>query len=109
MPESGELKVVTTSLGQAARIWDQQAAALKAAAARVSVMNMNRMEAGIFQIIVAPYDAVVAQVSARCEEGSRSMSGIASGLELAAYTYGQAEQENAANIFRIPAMQGIQP
>jgi hypothetical protein len=107
MPESGELQVVTTSLRNAARVWDQQAAALEAASARVSVMNMNRMEAGIFQIIVAPYDAVVAQVSARCEEGSRSMHGIASALELSAYGYSQAEQDNAVSIHRVHAMQGI--
>lgn len=107
MPESGELQVVTRSLGLAAHVWDQQATALEAASARVSVMNMNRMEAGIFQIIVAPYDAVVAQVSARCEEGSHSMHGIASALELSARTYSQAEQDTASNILRVHAMQGI--
>jgi hypothetical protein len=109
MTQPDELQVIATSLGNAAGVWDQQAAALRSASARAGEMTLNRLEAGIFQIIVGPYDAVVAQVSARCEEGSSSLHRIASALELAADEYSEAEQATGSNIRRVLALRGMRP
>jgi hypothetical protein len=109
MSQAGELTFVATSLQQAAGIWDQEAAAVGSASARVGAMSLGRVEAGVFQIIVGPYDEVVAQVSARFEEGSRNMRGIASALELSAQELGQGEQANVTDIHRVHALQGMKP
>lgn len=109
MSQPGELKFIATSLQQAAGIWDQEAAAVESASARVSAMGLGRVEAGVFQIIVGPYDEVVAQVSARFEEGSRNMRGIASALELSAQQLVHAEQVSVADIHRVHALQGMTP
>ena len=109
MTPPGELLVIATSLGHAAGIWNQQAAALQSASARVSDMSLSRVEAGVFQIIIGPYDAVVAQVSARCAEGSHIMRDIASALELSAYKYEQAEETTVATVRRVPALLGMLP
>jgi hypothetical protein len=109
MSQPGELRFIATSLQQAAGIWEQEAAAAQSASARVSAMSLGRVEAGVFQIIVGPYDEVVAQVSARLEEGSRNMRGIASALELSARELDQAEQASVTDVHRVRALQGMQP
>src|SRR5215469_5836332 len=107
MSQAGELKFIASSLQQTAGIWDHEAAAAQSAAARVGGMSLSRLEAGVFQIIVGPYDEVVTQVSARFEEGSRNMRGIASALELAAQRLGRGEQASLTAIHRTYALPGL--
>jgi hypothetical protein len=92
-----ELKFVANSIRKAAGIWDQQASAVGTASDSVAGMGMGRVEAGVFQLIVGPYDQVVSQVSARCEEGMHNMRAIASALDKAADIYSHAEQTNTSN------------
>lgn len=76
-PHSGELQVVRGSLRKVADIWDQQGNAIGAITSKAAGMRLDRLDAGVFQLIVTPYDQVVGQVAARCREGRQRMDDIA--------------------------------
>jgi hypothetical protein len=84
---SSELRVVPDSLRRVARIWDQQATVIGSITPQVDAMSFGRLEAGVFQLIVSPYDAVVQSVAQRCAEGKTEMEKIASALLANAKNY----------------------
>lgn len=92
-PDSHELQVVRGSLRKVADIWDQQGNAIGAIASKAAGMRLDRLDAGVFQLIVTPYDQVVDQVAARCHEGRQRMHDIAGALRRSASTYGTAEHD----------------
>jgi Excreted virulence factor EspC, type VII ESX diderm len=106
MTNVGELRVIAASLRQAAGIWDEQATAIGSVSATAGAMRLDRVEAGVFQLIVGPYDAVADQVSARCEEGMQDMRGIASALDRSADTYQLAEQASIGDIHVVQSVLG---
>lgn len=91
-----ELVVVTDSLRRTATVWDHQATAVGAIAGSARGLGLNRLSAGVFQLIVSPYQALVTEVADRCTEGNQSMSEIAAALRKAAATYDEAERRNVA-------------
>jgi hypothetical protein len=97
MGASGELKVITDAMRHAAGIWDQQASAIGSISGKVEGMSLGRFEAGVFQLIVSPYDGVVTQVAGRCQEGQHNMQAIAVALDNSANNYDTTEQTNTAD------------
>ena len=99
---ASEVQVVTSSLRGVAQIWDREATAIGSITPEVTAMSFARLEAGVFQLIVAPYDAVVQTVARRCAAGKTEMQSIASALNTNATNYASNEQNltndaNAAN------------
>lgn len=75
-----QFEYATAELRSEARIWDDASAQLGTITSMVEGLELTRVEAGIFQLIVEPYNAVVAQVSDRCSEGAQAMTDIADTL-----------------------------
>ena len=96
---STEVQVVTGSLRQVAKIWDNQATAIGSITPQANALSFDRLEAGVFQLIVSPYDKVVQTVAQRCAEGQAEMQNIASALNTNATNYAANESNlsNAAN------------
>lgn len=88
-PTPHEVAVATGALRIEAGEWDEQSAALGAIAGKVGGMELGRVEAGLFQLVVSPYNEVVHQVQARCQEGQTAMTEIAETLRSVADTYDQ--------------------
>jgi hypothetical protein len=91
-PSPQELRVVPASLRNVAAIWDQQSTAIGSIAPKAEGMRLDRLQAGVFQLIVGPYDEVVDQVAGRCAEGKQRMKEIADALRAAATAYTTTEQ-----------------
>jgi len=92
------LRYATDELRGEARIWEDQSAAMGQIAAKAESLDLTRLEAGIFQLIVSPYNSVVHQVTARCREGQQAMSDIAETLVLVARDAEATDAEGAASI-----------
>ena len=58
-------------------------------------MELGRIEAGLFFLIVSPYNEVVRQVEARCREGKAAMTDIAATLRQVATTYEDEDRDSA--------------
>lgn len=93
-PAPQELKVVRSELGNAAHIWDAQASAIGSISPKAEGLRLDRLEAGVFQLIAGPYGQVVDQVSGRCTEGRTNMGDIANALRTASQSYAKTEQQN---------------
>lgn len=93
-PSKGQIEVATDSLRSEAGIWDEQSDQLGKIVVRANGLRLDRLEAGIFQLVVAAYSQVVDQVSGRSREGQQRMTEVGSALTKAAITYEQEEQEN---------------
>ncbi len=91
--------VHTKELRDEAGIWDQQSAELSRVAGLAESLRMDRLSAGIFQILVTSYGPVIDQVMARCKEGQRCTEDIANALLAVARGYGNAEADGEA-LFR---------
>lgn len=94
MPGNAGYEVVPSSLRKAAAIWDSQGAAIGSVVPKAEGLSLGRIDAGVFQLIVDPYDQVVTQVADRCSEGQKSMDEMAARLNLGARDYQAAEQAN---------------
>ncbi len=93
-PSKQELQVATDALRTEAGIWDQQSDQLAAIVGEVEGLRLHRLEAGIFELIVSAYGAVVDQVSARCAEGHQRTVEVAATLRQVADTYDDEERRN---------------
>lgn len=93
-PSDAEIAVAVESLRTEARVWDRQGESIGALAPRADQLRLTRLEAGIFQLVVSPYEAVVDQVTARCREGEQRMREIASTLVHVAQTYEDEDQRS---------------
>lgn len=94
-PGIDQIKVTTKTLRTAeAGIWDRQSITAGTIANQADSLRMDRLEAGIFQIIVSAYGSVVDQVTARSREGQQRMTDIANTLRQVANTYDEEEEEN---------------
>jgi hypothetical protein len=86
-PSRHQVEVATNALRAEAMEWDEQSSGIGAVEARVTGMELGRIEAGLFQLVVSPYNEVVNQVRGRCGEGKAAMADIAQTLREVADTY----------------------
>lgn len=98
-PVSGEqVAVATNALRTEAGEWETQSATLGALSAKVAEMEFGRLEAGLFQLMVSPYNDVIHALTARCREGAVAMTEVADTLRAVADTY---DAEDKASEHRI--------
>ena len=95
-PSREQVSSATDALRSEATQWDEQSVKLRVLSGKVAEMEFGRLEAGLFQIMVGPYNDVISAVTARCAEGATAMSEIAGTLRSAADTY-EAEDEAGAH------------
>ena len=95
------VKVATDALRTEAGVWDQQSAQLTAIASKVDGLRVNRLEAGVFQLVVGPYGEVVDQVHGRCQEGAQAMTGVADTLRQVANTYDEEERDGTHRLRKL--------
>jgi hypothetical protein len=93
-PGKHDIEVATDTLRAESGLWLDQCDALHTAAGKAEQLRMDRLEFGMFQLVVADYHAVVDQITARCQEGTQRMTEIASTLRRVADTYDAEEQKN---------------
>jgi hypothetical protein len=97
-PSAEQVAVATNALRTEAGEWDTQSGAMAALGTKVAGMEFGRLEAGLFQLMVGPYNDVIQAVAARCEEGATAMTEIAATLRSVADTY---DAEDKAVLHRI--------
>ncbi|MEU6206087.1 type VII secretion target [Micromonospora musae] len=100
-PSRGQVTVATNALRTEAGEWDQQSAAISAIASKVAGMQLGRVEAGLFQLIVSPYNDVVQHVTQRCREGQAAMTEVASTLRKVADIYDEEDRNNAHELRKL--------
>lgn len=97
-PNPEQVSVATDALRTEAGEWDTESAALRELSTRVAGMEFGRLEAGLFQMMVGPYNDVIHAVAARSGEGTAAMTEIAGTLRQVADTY---DAEDLAAMHRI--------
>lgn len=100
-PTDEQIEYATDALREEAGVWDGQSGEMARIAGMVEGLGLTRLEAGMFQLIVSPYNSVVNQVAARCQEGAQRMSDIADALTGIARDTDETE-ETAASQFTGP-------
>ena len=98
LPTPDEVTVATNVLRQEAGIWDEQSAKLSKMSTDVAAREFGRLEAGLFQIMVGPYNEIIDAVTARTREGATAMTDIGRTLRSVADTY---DAEDKASEHRI--------
>ncbi|MEU4564888.1 type VII secretion target [Actinoplanes sp. NPDC023936] len=98
LPSSEEVSVATDALRAEATVWEAQGGKLNVLSVQVETMEFGRVEAGLFQIMVSPYNEVVRAVTSRCAEGAAAMTEMASTLRQVADVYEAEDQANAHRI-----------
>jgi hypothetical protein len=97
-PTSDQVKVATEALRNEAGAWDREADEIGKIPAKAEDLRLNRIEAGLFQIIFDTYGQVIDQVIARAGEGRTQMNAVANTLRTVADTY---EQEENAQVHKM--------
>ncbi|MFJ8852015.1 hypothetical protein [Streptomyces sp. NPDC102437] len=92
------LKVITDGLRTDAAMWDEQSNAMKAVHTAVEGTRMNHLQAGVFQLLVSAYGAVVDQVSERSAEGAVQMAAVATALYKNAKAYDDHEVDTKKHV-----------
>lgn len=93
-PTADQIRVATEALRTEAGVWDTQAAQMNRIGPTAEGLRLNRIEAGLFQVIFDTYGQVIEQVIGRANEGGQRMTEIATTLRSVADTY---DREEAAN------------
>jgi hypothetical protein len=91
-PTAQEVAVATGTLRSEAGVWDRESGQLNAITSKAEGLRMNRLEAGVFQVMVSAYESVVEQVQHRCGEGVQRMSEVAGTLRQVADTYDREDR-----------------
>jgi hypothetical protein len=97
-PDKQLIQAATGTLRDEARIWDDQSRTLRDIKPKVEDLRLNRIEAGLFQLIVTEYEKAIDVIVARTGEGQRAMTNVADTLRTVADTY---DQEEAAGVHRM--------
>ena len=97
-PTRQQVTVATDALRREANEWDHQSVALAAIGQKITGLELGRVEAGLFQLIVSPYNELVAKVIDRCREGQTAMAEVATTLRHVADTYEEEDRNNAHRI-----------
>jgi uncharacterized protein YukE len=90
----GKFEVGIHALRSDAQIWDQESGRMKQIAQKANGLQMDRLQAGIFQVFVSSYQSAVNEVVARSDEGSTAMTAVADTLNEVANAYQQDESSN---------------
>lgn len=93
-PTKEQLTVATNALRTDASVWDAQSTAIGDVVPKVQDLRLSRIEAGVFQVMVRPYDDVAEELTNRCGEGKARMIEIADTLHTVADTYDAEEAKN---------------
>lgn len=88
------IEVDTSSLRSVAKTWDQEAHAIGRIPEISRGIHLNHITAGVFQLIVSPYEALLNEVADRSAQGQAEMEKIATELRSTAATYEKTEIEN---------------
>lgn len=99
-PSGGEVSAATNTLRSEATQWDTESSRLAGLSATTGAMEFGRLEAGIFQLMVGPYDALVQLVTERCHEGAAAATATATALHVVADTYDAQDKAAAARIHK---------
>lgn len=97
-PGNGQIDVITDALRKDAQIWDDEAAATGNILPKAEELRLNRIEAGLFQVIFDTYHNVIDQVISRSSEGKLRMTEIGSTLRATADAYDRIDADNAQNL-----------
>jgi hypothetical protein len=97
-PTAQEVKVATDALRTEAGVWDKESGEMGKIGPEAEGLRLNRIEAGLFQVIFDTYGQVIDQVIARSNEGGTQMADVAKTLRSVADTY---DQEEAANVHKL--------
>lgn len=97
-PGPEQVAVATKALRDEAGGWEAQSASLARGSDEVAGMEFGRLEAGLFQLMVGPYNDVIDAVSARFREGATAMTEIATTLRGVADTYDAEDRASAHRI-----------
>ena len=100
-PGPEEVSVATDALRSEAGEWTAQSATIGTVGTKVAAMEFGRLEAGLFQLMVGPYNDVIQAVAARCQEGATAMTEIADTLRDVADTYDAEDRASAHRIGNI--------
>ncbi|GAA2832489.1 type VII secretion target [Crossiella cryophila] len=100
-PTADQVRAATAALRDEADVWDRQAGEMGEVVTLAEAMRLNRVQAGLFQLVFDTYTEVVNQVVDRSGEGVRRMGEVANTLRQVADTY---EREEAANLHRIKGL-----
>lgn len=98
-PSAEQVTVATNALRNEATEWQAQSGVLGKESSKVAGMEFGRLEAGLFQLMVGPYNDVIHAVAARCQEGATAMTEIADTLRSVADIY-DAEDKAAEHRIR---------
>jgi len=97
-PSKQEIEVALSALRTEAKSWDGVAESLDRLADKAKELELGRLEAGIFQLLVAPANNASAKVVQRCREGVAETRKIGDALRKVADVY---EEEEAKNLHAI--------
>lgn len=100
-PSQREIRVATEALRTESGTWTAQSDRMRKIAGKTEELQLTRLEAGLFQIIVDAYRDVIDQVKARAYEGQHSTAHVGATLHQVADTYDREEQENTHRLKNI--------
>jgi len=99
-PTGGEVSVATNTLRSEAGDWDTASDQMTALSAKTGGMQFGRLEAGIFQLMVGPYNDLVELVTSHCRDGATAMTGIGQTLREVADRYDAQDKAAADRIHK---------
>ncbi|QWF82302.1 type VII secretion target [Amycolatopsis sp. CA-230715] len=94
-PPSGDIHVVTEEIRKDADLWDAEAAEMGKIGPKAEGLRLNRIEAGVFQLVFEAYGQMIDQVIARAAEGQQRMTEISATLRAVANKYEADEAARA--------------
>ena len=94
-------QIATDTLRTEATLWDKESKQLGAIATKAGGLQLTRLEAGIFQVVVGAYNAVDTAVTDRCTEGAKQMTDIGTTLRQVAATYDEEEKNNTHRLLNL--------
>lgn len=97
-PDKDHVRVITEALRKEATVWDDEATNMGKIAPHVEGLRLNRIQAGLFQVIFNTYGEVIDQVIARSNEGKQRMTEVGSTLRSVADTYDRQEAATTHNL-----------
>ena len=93
-PSTHDIAVATGALRAEADIWSAQSGAMGGIGDAMQHVTFNRLQAGIFQLVVNAHDDLATALATRCDEAAGEMRQIAATLHQVADTYDDEERRN---------------
>lgn len=97
-PTPDEVHVACEALRAEGQSWQDHSGKLRVLSDKAAELEFGRVEAGLFQAMVGPYNDVIHAVMARCTEGSAATAGISGTLRQVADTYEAEDRAGAHQI-----------